>query len=190
MSINLLANRSLRTWALWTLGFLAFPVAGIVGGIVAGPVDSPASALLGGVATGAVIGTGQWLASSRRLGWSIWIPATAVGMGAGLLVGATAVDFRTGLTDLAVMGAITGVFLGIAQAAALPRAARHRWAWAAAMPVVWALGWTVTTAWGIDVESQYTTFGASGAVTASALTGLLLLLVLPTRAPAIAASAS
>jgi hypothetical protein len=107
-------------------------------------------------------------------------------MGLGLLLGATAVDFRTSLADLAVMGAITGVALGVAQAAALPTAvlsllAARRWAWAAAMPALWALGWTVTTLIGVAVEEQFTVFGAAGAITFSALSGALLHLLLPVR---------
>ena len=31
----------LRTWLLWTTGFLAFPLAGLAGTAVAGRVDSP-----------------------------------------------------------------------------------------------------------------------------------------------------
>ncbi len=49
-----------------------------------------------------------------------------------------------------------------------------RWAWAAAVPALWALGWTATTLGGIAVEEQFTIFGAYGAVTFSALSGLLL----------------
>ena len=44
------------------------------------------------------------------------------------------------------------------------------------MPALWALGWTATTLGGIAVEEQFTVFGAYGAVTFSALSGLLLLL--------------
>ena len=126
--------------------------------------------------------------SRRRLDWTRWIPATAAGMGVGLLAGAVAVDFGTSLGDLAAMGAVTGLFLGAAQAVAIPSAARRRWLWAAAMPALWALGWTVTTLAGIDVEAQYTVFGATGAITVSALSGLLLLFVLPRTARAIVGS--
>ena len=100
-------------------------------------------------------------------------------MGLGLLLGATVVGFRTSLADLAVMGALTGVVLGVAQTVALPARTRRRWWWAAAMPLLWALGWTVTTLAGIPVEEQFTIFGASGAVTFSALSGLLLYRLLP-----------
>jgi hypothetical protein len=82
------------------------------------------------------------------------------------------------------MGALTGLVLGIAQAVALPRATRLRWVWAAAMPILWALGWTATTLGGIAVDQQFTVFGAYGAVTFSALSGLLLQLLLPYRATA------
>ena len=46
---------------------------------------------------------------------------------------------------------------------------------------MWALGWTATTLGGIDVEKQFTIYGAYGAVTFSALSGLLLLRLLPDR---------
>ena len=175
---------SLRTWLLWTAGFLAFPLAGMAGTAVAGRVDGPLAALLGGTVTGLVIGAGQALLSRRRLDPRWWIPATTIGMGLGLLLGAALVGYRTSLVDLALMGALTGLVLGIAQAVALPRATRLRWLWAAAMPILWALGWTATTLGGIAVDQQFTVFGAYGAVTFSALSGLLLLLQLPYHATA------
>ena len=95
-------------------------------------------------------------------------------MGVGLLLGAAVVSYRTSLAALIAMGALTGLLLGVAQSAGPPGRTRLRWAWAAAMPVLWALGWTVTTLGQIDVEQQFTIFGAFGAVTFSALSGLLL----------------
>ena len=80
----------LRTWLIWTAGFLAFPLAGLAGTAVAGRVDSPLAALLGGAVAGLVIGAGQALVSRRRLDPRWWIPATAIGMGLGLLLGAAA----------------------------------------------------------------------------------------------------
>lgn len=156
----------------WTLGFLAFPVAGLAGTVVAGPVATPLAALVGGAVTGLVLGAGQALAG--RLDPRRWVPATAAGLATGLLLGSTAVGHGTSLPELALMGAITGVPLGAAQALALPAGTRRRWTWAAAVPVLWALGWTVTTLAGVDVERQYTTFGATGALVFSLLSGLLL----------------
>ena len=39
---------NLRRWLGWTAGFLAFPIAGLAGTGVAGRVDDPLAALLGG----------------------------------------------------------------------------------------------------------------------------------------------
>jgi hypothetical protein len=172
----------LRTWLIWTAGFLFIPLAGLAGTAVAGRVDDPLAALVGGTVAGLVIGAGQWLVSRRRLELRRWVPATAAGMGVGLLLGASTVGYGTSLADLALMGALTGIPLGLAQALALPRHTRLRWAWAAAMPVLWALGWTTTTLGGIAVDQQFTVFGAYGAVTFSALSGLLLHQLLPYRA--------
>ena len=79
------------------------------------------------------------------------------------------------------MGLIAGVALGLAQAVAVPRTARRRWAWAVAMPALWALGWAISTSIGVEVGDQFTVFGSSGAVTVSALLGLLLQHLLPVR---------
>jgi hypothetical protein len=164
-----------KSWLVWTAGFLAFPIAGIVAKALTGRIDDAASALVGGLGAGAVIGAGQWLVARREISDArTWIPATAIAMGVGLLVGAQVVDYGTSLGDLALMGAITGIPLGAAQAFLLRSHFSHAWIWAAAMPVLWALGWTVTTSAGIDVESQYAVFGALGAITFMALSGILL----------------
>ncbi len=126
-----------------------------------------------------MIGVGQTLASRGRLDIRKWVPATALGMGLGLLLGAVTVGYDTSLADLALMGALTGLVLGPVQALALPRGTRLRWMWAAALPALWALGWITTTLGGIAVDKQFMVFGAYGAVTFSALSGLLLPLLLP-----------
>jgi hypothetical protein len=164
----------LRSWALWTAGFLAFPIAGLAGRAVSGPVDDLVAAVLGGVVTGLVLGAGQYLAARGAVRPARWIPATALGMAVGLAIGAAAVGYRTSLADLALMGVLTGVPLGIAQALALPPTLRRRWLWAVTTPVLWGLGWTVTTLGGIAVDEQFTIFGAYGAIAFSAFSGLVL----------------
>jgi hypothetical protein len=171
--------RFLRCWLIWTLGFLSFPIAGVAASIIAGRIDSPQAAVTGGAIAGLVVGAGQVLVSRGRLDWRWWVPATTVGMALGLLLGAAVVGYGTSLPELALMGALTGLPLGIAQSIALPARARPRWAWAVAMPAMWALGWTVTTVAGIAVGDQFAIFGAFGALTVAALSGLLLHYLLP-----------
>ena len=169
----------------WAASFLAFPVGGLVGTAVAGPVASTPAALLGGAATGAVIGLAQALATRalpdarQHLPAARWTLATAIGGGIGLALGATAVGFATTLPALALQGALTGLLVGPLQALALPAAAgARRWLWALAGPALWAAGWTVTTLAGVGVDAQFTVFGATGALTWTVLAGLLLRAVL------------
>jgi hypothetical protein len=165
---------NVKAWLLWTAGFLSFPIAGVAATAVVGRVDDAVSALVGGMVAGAVIGTGQWLVARRLLDPRTWIPATAVAMGIGLAVGAWVVGYGTSLSELALMGTITGIPLGAAQAYLLRGRVANAWVWAAAVPLLWALGWTVTTAGGIDVDRQFAVFGAYGAITFMALSGVLL----------------
>jgi uncharacterized membrane protein len=165
---------NLKAWLLWTAGFLAFPIAGFLAQVLAGRVNDAGSALLGGLVAGAVIGAGQWLVARRLLDAKTWIPATALAMGVGLLVGAWVVSYGTGLGGLVLMGFITGIPIGAAQAYLLRDRVANAWVWAAAMPLLWALGWTVTTAIGVSVDNQFAVFGASGAITFMALSGVVL----------------
>jgi hypothetical protein len=163
-----------KAWLLWTAGFVAFIIGGALAMGVVGRINDLGSALIGGMIAGAVIGTGQWLVARRLLDPKTWIPATAVAMGIGLAVGAWAVGYGTSLGELALMGFITGIPLGVAQAYLLRDRLANAWVWAAAMPLLWALGWTVTTAGGIAVDQQFAVFGAYGAITFMALSGVLL----------------
>jgi hypothetical protein len=163
-----------KAWLLWTAGFLAFPIGGALATAVTGRIDNFGSALIGGMVVGAVIGAGQWLVARRLLDPRTWVPATALAMGIGLGVGAWVVGYGTSLRELALMGFITGIPLGVAQAYLLRDRLANAWVWAAAMPLLWALGWTVTTVGGIAVDQQFAVFGAYGAITFMALSGVLL----------------
>jgi hypothetical protein len=163
-----------KAWLLWTAGFLAFPIGGALATAFTGRVNDVGSALIGGLVAGAVIGAGQWLVARRLLDPRTWIPATAVAMGIGLMVGAWVVGYGTSLGELALMGFITGIPIGAAQAYLLRDRVANAWVWAAAVPLLWALGWMVTTAGGIDVDQQFAVFGAYGAITFMALSGVLL----------------
>ncbi len=166
----------------WAAVALAFPVAGLIGRAGGGDVDAVGAALIGGALTGAGLGAAQWLAAKDMFGqWPLWVGASAVGYGLGLAVGAALVDYETDLGSLAAMGAASGAVLGAAQGFALAAQGRTRLAraWGAAMPALFAAGWSVTTLGGIDVDKQFTVFGAFGAVTFTVLSGLLLARFMP-----------
>jgi len=170
----------------WLAVAVAFPVAELIGWKVGGRVDAVEAALVGGALTGAGLGAVQWWAASGALGRAAaWIGSGAVGYAGGLAAGAALVGYDTELGALAAMGAVSGLVLGAAQGLALAAQGRTRLAlaWAAAMPVLLALGWSATTAGGISVEDQFTVFGASGAVLFTLLSGLVLARITPARAP-------
>ena len=132
---------NVKGWLLWTAGFVSFPIAGIAAQAAAGRINDAVSALIGGLVAVAVIGTGQWLVARRLLGDPLaWILATAAAMGVGLLAGAWVVGYGTSVGELALMGAITGLPLGAAKAYLFRHRVARSWAWAAAMPLLWALG--------------------------------------------------
>jgi hypothetical protein len=174
------ARPSLRPWYRWLLTALAFPPSGLIAHLVAGRVDSVLASILNGVIAGAGIGAAQW-ALLRHRGVSLtWIPATAVGLGAGLAVGAAMVSYRTDITSLVVMGAVSGLAVGIAQGATLGDAKRML-GWSAATAALWALGWTVTTAGGIDVSQQWAVFGAYGCLTLAFLQSIIVGVFVPAK---------
>jgi hypothetical protein len=161
----------------WAAIAVAIPISGYIGWGVGGPVDAPAAALIGGLITGAGIGAAQWFAAKEAFGdGRVWIATSAIAYGAGLLVAAAAVGYSTDIGSLAAMGAISGVFLGIGQGLALAQQGRKRLAlvWAAAMPVLLAMGWAASTLIGVDVAEQFTVFGAAGAIVFTLLSGLVL----------------
>ncbi len=168
------AVRRLR-WS-WPVAALAgFPIGGYVANVIAGPIDSVGAAIAGGLIAGAVIGVAQWLASRQLVPW-LWVAATSVGMAVGLAVGAAVVDYGIGRGDLALMGGVTGLGVGIGQALVFrrQRISGAAW-WAVASPPVWALAWLVTTfVITRNVKEQWPNFGASGALVFALLTWFLL----------------
>jgi hypothetical protein len=165
-----------RTFFIWMgLCLLGIPLAGYLGWGVAGHVDSVTTALIGGALTGAGIGFAQWLLLRRSLGVGPeWIVATSVGLAVGLAVGAVVVGYETTVSQLAIMGAIQGAFVGIAQGMVLRNKFSLWHVWVVAMPVFFSIGWVVSDGV-IDAGKQFTVFGASGAVVFAILSGLLLL---------------
>ena len=174
-----------QTW-LWPVAILvSFPIGGYIADLAVNGVDSVAAALVAGLIVGLVIGAAEWFALRRQVSW-LWIPATAAGMAVGLTAGAALVDYGTGRGDVAMLGAVSGVAVGIMQALVL---ARHRipgalW-WAVASPPAWALGWLVTSyVITTNVDERFAIFGASGALVFGLLTWLLLAALIRDAPPA------
>jgi len=169
---------SFRPWYKWLLTALAFPPSGYIAHLVAGRVDSAPAAVLNGVIAGAGIGAAQWALLRHRGVSAIWVIATAIGLGTGLAAGAALVSYETDITSLATMGAVCGLGVGIAQGATLRNVTRMV-GWTAVNAVLWALGWTITTAGGIDVGQQWAVFGAYGCFTLAFLQSTVISAFVP-----------
>ena len=178
-------TRAARGLWLWPVAILlGFPIGGFIADLVVDGVDSVGTALAGGLIAGAIIGAAEWFVLRRWVSW-LWIPATSAGMAVGLAAGAALVDYGIARGDIVLMGAVTGVGVGLLQALVL---ARHRisgafW-WAVANPPAWALGWLVTSyVISSNVDERFTNFGAGGAIVFGLLTWLLLAVLLQATAP-------
>jgi hypothetical protein len=164
-----------RIW-LWPVAILVgFPIGGYIADLVVDGVNSVGAALTAGLIVGAIIGATEWWVLRQWVSW-IWIPATTAGMAVGLVAGAALVDYGIDRADLALMGAVNGVGVGVMQALVL---ARHRipgafW-WAVANPPAWALGWFVSSyVISRNIDERFPIFGASGAIVFGVFTWLLL----------------
>jgi hypothetical protein len=164
-----------RTVLGWLPTFVGYPLGGLAAELLVGRIDDTPAALAGGALTGAVLGAVQaW--RLRRDGVAVlpWVAATALGLAAGLGAGAGLVDHRTTMASLAVQGLVSGGAVGVAQAVVLVRRfGAVAWAWPIVLGGLWALGWTVTTAVGVDVEAQYSVFGSTGALVVTLATSVL-----------------
>jgi hypothetical protein len=173
-----------RLW-IWPIAILiSFPIAGYLADLVVDGVDSVGAALVGGLIAGLVIGVAEWFALRRWVPW-LWIPATSIGMAAGLAAGAALVNYGISRGDILLMGAITGLGVGALQALVLAKSqvSGALW-WAVANPPVWALGWFVTSyVITRNIQDQFTNFGASGSVVFGLLTWLVLAMLFRERTP-------
>jgi hypothetical protein len=168
-------HAALRTAGRWMVSFVGFPLGGFAVMLTIGAVHNLPGALLGGLIAGTILGAAQSCAMGRGGPSAVrWITATAIGMTAGFTVGSAVVDYHTDLGSLAAQGAVTGLFVGAAQATVLwRRLGRQVLAWPPLLAACWALGWFVTTVAGISVDQQFIVFGSSGALVVTALTVVL-----------------
>jgi hypothetical protein len=161
----------------WTATLLVFPLAGLAARGLAGPVDDVWSAIFAGAVAGLVIGVAQWLAL-RRIGADVrWIAATAVGLAVGLGLGYAILGYGDTVGDLALIGAVSGLGIGAAQWWLLRGLVEGSLVWIPATAVAWALGWTVTTAIGVDPDDRWANPGLAGAATVTVLLWAVLWLL-------------
>ena len=145
--------------------------------VVAGPVDAQVAAVLAGAIAGAVIGAAQWFAL-RRIGADVrWIAATTVGLALGLGVAFAVFGYGNSIADLAVLGAVSGLGIGLAQWWPMRELLPGSPLWVPATAAAWALGWTVTTAIGVDPDDRWAVPGLSGSTTLTVLLAAVLWLL-------------
>ena len=166
-----------RLW-LWPIAILVgFPIGGYLADLAVDGVDSVGSALVEGLIAGVIVGAAEWFALRRFVSW-LWVPATCVGLAVGLTAGAALVDYGVGRGDLALMGAVTGLGVGVFQAVVLLQAGHsisNAVVWAVANPPAWALAWFISSyVIARNIGERFPVFGASGAVVFGLLTWLLL----------------
>jgi hypothetical protein len=163
----------MRDYAKWLAVFLAYPIAGFLGRVIANPADGLIFAFLAAAVAGAVLGLAQWLALGRHVSVARWVGATALGLGVSFVI----VQAFGATTSAAapIIGAVTGLGVGLAQS--LLRADRipSPAIWIPTMGVAWAIAWVVTTSIGVQAEAGWPIVGVSGALVAQVLTGIVLL---------------
>jgi hypothetical protein len=156
----------------WPIAILvSFPIGGLLADVVVDGVDSVWAAIVGGLIAGGCIGAAEWFVLRTRVS-ALWIAATSAGMAVCLAAGAALVDYGIGRAELTVMGAVTGLGVGVLQALVLGRrrVPGAVW-WAVANPPAWALGWLVTSyVITTNADERFTNFGASGALVFALLT--------------------
>ena len=173
-----------RLWVWPGAVLISFPIGGLLDDLVVDGVDSVGTALVGGLIAGLVSGAAEWFVLRQWVSW-LWIAATSVGMAVGLAAGAALVGYGIDRGDIVLMGAVTGVGVGVLQALVLARHGISGWFWwAVANPPLWALGWLITSyVISSNVDERFTNFGAGGAIVFGVLTWLLLALLLREAEP-------
>jgi hypothetical protein len=172
-----------RFWLLWFIAFTGFPIGGLLVKLLIGPINTLASAALGGIISGAILGLVQWLVLRGQFPLSIfWVMASSIGMALGLTISTALLGSDTNGSVLLWRALITGLCIGIIQALVLRSSlsvpAVQALIWAVTVALAWTLGWWITRSVGVDLGPKWTVFGSTGAWAFQVLTGLAMFLML------------
>ena len=96
-----------RDYAKWLAVFLAYPIAGALGRLIANPADGLIFAFITAAVAGAVLGLAQWLALGRHISITRWVGATAVGLGISFVI--VQAFGATSSAAAPIIGALTGL---------------------------------------------------------------------------------
>lgn len=171
---------SVSFYLLWIVAFLGFPIGGSLSQLVVGPIDTIVKGALGGLITGAVIGLAEWLVLRQALPALDlrWALATGIGMALGLGLGVALFGIETDGNQMILRAAVTGLAIGIAQWLVLREFVDSSAWWVLVMGGGWAIAWTITRAFGVDMTKNWSVFGSSGAIIFQIITAIALRLLL------------
>jgi hypothetical protein len=167
MATNATTGISRSRGLAWVAAFLAYPAGGILGAgvsVAAGPVAGAATAA---AVIGAVQGVVLGVYTGPRVALA-WIGGSAIAGGAGWAIAHALVPSATGPASAAIIGGVSGLAIGIAQALTMGGRSIARVVWAPLFTVAWAAGNAVSTTIGVDTDA-WPVFGAAGAVTAQVI---------------------
>ena len=167
----------------WIIAVVGFPIGGLLAQTIAGPAATVPAAIVSGLIAGAVIGLAQgialWLRGRTLV---LWVVATAVAL-AVALAAVTAVTGQPGTSaDAIVLGAVSGLLIGAAQAGLLRRAGiANARVWVVVTGVARAFGWLITAGVGVALAPGWPVYGASGALVSQLITAAALWWLVPSR---------
>ncbi len=167
----------------WIIATVGFPIGGTLGFLVAGPAATVPASLISGLIAGAVIGLAQALALGLRSeALVLWPAATGAGLGIALAVVTAAIGQIETTTEALVLGAVSGLVIGGAQAALLMRMhTANAWLWIPITGLAWAAGWLVTSSIGVALAPGWANYGLSGAFVSQIITAAALWRLVPSR---------
>ncbi|CAN5764492.1 hypothetical protein BH23ACT11_BH23ACT11_19960 [soil metagenome] len=165
-----------RLFAEWMLIFVSFPIGGIMALAFVGPMDDLPSAAFGGAVAGTVIGAAQLVILRRQVGMTVgWLVSTAIGLALGNSIGVLLNGGGTHWVDLLIVGATTGLAVGVVQFTLLREYLEHSILWPPVVALGWPLGWLVTSGTGTNIQLGYAVFESFGGVAFAALSGVALI---------------